>query len=67
MPDLLPGVPVDPWTGQPFRYVATGATWSLKSEVDLTGIESVTIAEPVLAWGQPRADGLAAQPMDRPR
>jgi hypothetical protein len=55
VPAYLSAVPVDPWTGRAFRYETDGAAWRLRSDADLTSVESVQLGDPVLDWGRPLA------------
>ncbi len=52
VPAYLPAVPVDPWTGKPFRYEAAGSAWRLRSEADVSSVRLGPQSDDVLDWSR---------------
>jgi hypothetical protein len=52
VPGELPAVPVDPLSGRAFRYESDGTAWRIRSEADVSSMESVRMYDPVLDWAR---------------
>ena len=52
VPRELPALPVDPLTGRAFRYESDGTGWRVRSEADVSSMESARMFDPVLDWAR---------------